>query len=124
MVGGLRPSQPRTDPRSVIDETDAKSAFRIVQVGLHALDCHKVGAISGNGSCKWDFAKCKMDLETPEELKNVALDCHKVGAISGNGSCKWGFTRLIVTRSGIVRMGFHEVQDGLRNAQGARECCA
>ena len=34
-------------------------------------------------SGKWDFTKCKMDLETPEEPKNAALDCHKVGATSG-----------------------------------------
>ena len=48
-----------------------------------ALECHKAGAISGNGSGKCDFSKCKMDLETPKEPKKVAPDCHKAGAISG-----------------------------------------
>ena len=78
-----------------------------------ALECHKVDAISGNESGKWDFTKCRWTSTRPRSPNNVALDCHKGGAISGNGLCKWGFTRLIVTRSGIVRMGFHEVQDGL-----------
>ena len=63
-----------------------------------ALGCHKVGAISDNESGKWDFTKCKTDLETPEEPKNVALDCHKVGVFSSIGSRKWSSTCLIVTR--------------------------